>query len=197
MWPLLGCSVVALTVTLERLWWRWRQSRRQDPQRIERALQLAHAGHWEQSLQVARESPDPAAAMILRGLEHRQSNAALAMTDAAQDYLASARRGLHVLDTIITLAPMLGILGTVTGIINSFQLLGDMTGQDPRAVVSGIAEALITTVAGLIIAIGTLVPFNMLASQVRRDARRLEKLGTELELAQQRSTREDRHATHR
>jgi biopolymer transport protein ExbB len=98
------------------------------------------------------------------------------LTAAAEREIASLRQRLSILDTIITLAPLLGILGTVTGIIRSFQLLSTGGIQDPTAVTGGIAEALITTAAGLIVSICTLIPFNYCASFVRRRTRDFEQL---------------------
>ena len=93
------------------------------------------------------------------------------------------KHGLNVLDTIITMAPLLGILGTVLGIIQSFDLLGQSGIQDPKAVTGGIAQALITTAAGLSVALVTLVPFNILVSRVQRATRLLENVTTQLEIA--------------
>lgn len=84
---------------------------------------------------------------------------------------------MPTLSTIITVAPMLGILGTVLGIISSFELLSDQaTTADPRSVSQGIAEALITTAVGLVIAIFTLFPYNSLRAQVNRTLSAIESL---------------------
>ena len=91
--------------------------------------------------------------------------------------LAKLRSRLYYLSVIVTMAPLLGILGTVTGIIRSFHILGGGEAPDPTAVISGLAEALGTTAAGLIIAMATLVPYNALISRVQREARRLEQVG--------------------
>ena len=92
-------------------------------------------------------------------------------------FVAKLRRRLYYLSVIVTMAPLLGILGTVTGIIRSFHILGGGEAPDPTAVISGLAEALGTTAAGLIIAMATLVPYNALISRVQREARRLEQVG--------------------
>ena len=92
------------------------------------------------------------------------------------------KRYLPVLDTLITAAPLLGILGTVIGIIHSFDMLGRAGIQDPQAVTSGIAQALITTAAGLLIAIFTLFPYNYFMSKVEKAASRIEKYATSLEI---------------
>jgi biopolymer transport protein ExbB len=93
------------------------------------------------------------------------------------------RRGLSVLDTTITVAPMLGILGTVTGIINTFNMLNLEGIENPAAATAGIAEALITTAAGLIVAIACLFPFNFLVSQLKRRTHELEQIIHQFALA--------------
>ena len=92
-------------------------------------------------------------------------------------------RGLGVLDTIVTLAPMLGILGTVTGIIASFDLMGSMGVDDPTGVAGGIAEALITTAAGLVVSIGALIPLNAGRVWHRAQTRAMEAAMTAAERA--------------
>ncbi len=89
---------------------------------------------------------------------------------------------MGVLDTIIMVAPLLGILGTVVGIISSFDMLGEMGIGDPRAVTGGIAQALISTAAGLTIAIATVFPFNYFNSRIDYAALAIEKYATSLEI---------------
>ncbi|RMG60926.1 MAG: MotA/TolQ/ExbB proton channel family protein, partial [Deltaproteobacteria bacterium] len=102
---------------------------------------------------------------------------------AAQEEIEKMKRGLSVLDTIVTLGPLLGILGTVLGIIESFHLLGAMGIENPRAVTGGIAQALITTAFGLSVAIVSLIPFNIFVSKVERAASEMEKVGARLQAA--------------
>ena len=105
-----------------------------------------------------------------------------AMESAAADEIARMRRFMGVLDTIITVAPLLGIFGTVIGIIISFDMLGGGGIDHPEAVTQGIAQALITTASGLGIAILTVFPFNYFNARIERAARFIEKYATSLEI---------------
>ena len=91
------------------------------------------------------------------------------------------RRGIPALDTIITLAPLLGLLGTVTGMMGSFSLIGGEL-STPGAITGGIAEALIATAFGLGIAITSLIPFNFLNTKMEAANTELESAATQMEL---------------
>jgi biopolymer transport protein ExbB len=93
---------------------------------------------------------------------------------------------LNILDTIITVAPLLGIFGTVVGIINSFDVLGHAGIEHPQIVTGGIAQALITTATGLGVAMMTLLPYNYFQSRIEYASKELEKFGTSLEITFQR-----------
>jgi biopolymer transport protein ExbB len=105
------------------------------------------------------------------------------MEVAAEDEIERMKRGLDILDTIITMAPLLGILGTVLGIIDSFDLLGNSGIENPKAVTGGIAQALITTAAGLTVALMTLVPFNYLVAKVKKETKEVNKIMLRFEAA--------------
>ena len=105
-----------------------------------------------------------------------------AMETAASDEIKRMRRYLGVLDTMITVAPLLGIFGTVIGIIMSFELLGAGGIEHPEAVTAGIAQALITTASGLGIAILSVFPYNYFNSRVENAALAIEKYATSLEI---------------
>ena len=107
---------------------------------------------------------------------------AKAMETAATDEIDRMRRHLPILDTIITVSPLLGIFGTVIGIILSFEILGSVGIEEPQAVTAGIAQALITTASGLGIAILSLFPYNYFNSRVEKAAAYIEKYATSLEI---------------
>ncbi len=185
MWPLLGCSLVALAVILERMLFWVRAGRRRvcGTAPVARVLELSRERDFDKALDLADRTADSVAHVLAAGLRRRGAGLSDHMTVAAEDELAYMRRGMAVLDTIVTIAPLLGILGTVTGIIGAFDMLGGSDIQDPKAVVGGLAQALITTAAGLIIAIGTVIPFNLFRARIGEETKRIESAATLLEAA--------------
>ena len=183
MWPLLICSLVTLTVVLERAYFCLTESRAGNPALLRQVLDHATSGDAAAALQAANGSADPVVRVVASGLEFRDRGFASAILEASQRELARYDRGITVLDTIITLAPLLGLLGTVTGMIRTFGLLGGAELGAPQAVTGGIAEALIATAFGLGIAITALLPFNYLNSRMERVRREIESAASRLELA--------------
>jgi biopolymer transport protein ExbB len=180
MIPLVVCSVVALAVVIERLGFWWRHG---DVGPAERALELAERGKLDEALEVARRSRTATARVVAAGLAERQAPPAAAMEAAAQAEMGRLRSYLPVLDTIITLSPLLGLLGTVTGMIAAFGILSTSGMNQPNAITGGVAEALIATAAGLAIAIATLVPYNYFLSRAEAAMDAMERLASRLDLA--------------
>lgn len=179
MIPLLCCSVIALAVVIERgrFWWRLRPTRE-----VEQLLTLAAARKWEDAILLGEGSQIPVARVLAAGIRHKNPAPTLAMEAAAHDELARLRRYLPVLDTVITLSPLLGLLGTVTGMISSFGVMASGGIGQPHAITGGVAEALIATATGLGIAIATLVPYNYFSTRVERVLGDIERYGSRLEL---------------
>ncbi|MEE9306661.1 MAG: MotA/TolQ/ExbB proton channel family protein [Spirochaetia bacterium] len=184
MWPLLFCSLLSLTVSLERLLFWMRQKK--EPKTAAQLFELTENGRFTEAADVAAHSRDATARILLAGLQNREHGFSEGMEVAADEEIARQRRGLGVLDTIITLSPLLGIFGTVIGIIASFDILGQRGITDPRGVTSGIAQALVTTAAGLAIALVTLIFFNAFRARVESSARRFSQIGTQFEVAYKR-----------
>ncbi|AKJ64362.1 MotA/TolQ/ExbB proton channel family protein [Kiritimatiella glycovorans] len=182
MWPLAACSLIALAVILERGWFWFRLARRRDRELINRLFSMTEEGRFDEAAAAGAQSPAVTVRVLTAGLVHRNYDLPSSMEAAAMAELEHMKRGLGVLDTIITLAPLLGILGTVSGIILSFDLLSEAGIQNPRAVTGGIAQALITTATGLAIAIVTVIPYNALNSKTDKVARYLENIATHFEL---------------
>jgi len=180
MVPLFACSVLSLAVIIERwgFWWR-----RRDVVATERALRLVAHAKFDEAAEIAGASRAPGARVIAAGLRHRDAGAAQAMELVAHEELGLARRYLPVLDTVITLSPLLGLLGTVTGMIAAFGVLSTSGMNQPNAITGGVAEALIATAVGLGIAIVTLVPYNYFSAKVERAAEAMERCGSRIEQA--------------
>ena len=181
MWPILLVSIVALTVVIERIfWWGGRWFRR-DPKRIEKVFTAVEVGDVTEASRLSRDSRDPVLRMMWNGLNHQHASLQGALQVAAGIEIKRAGRFLVVMDTLVTLAPLLGLLGTVTGLIRSFRFLGNEE-LAIQAVTGGIAEALIATACGLGIAIFALIPFNFFNSRVSNLEFELQTAATNLEV---------------
>jgi len=179
MIPLLCCSIISLAVVIERGWFWWRL---RSVGEVERLFALAAGGKWDNALLLGEGSRVPVARVLAAGIRHKNPAPTLAMEAAAHDELARMRRYLPVLDTVITLSPLLGLLGTVTGMISSFGVMASGGINQPHAITGGVAEALIATATGLGIAIATLVPYNYFSTRVERVLGDIERYGSRLEL---------------
>lgn len=175
MFPLLALSVISLSLILERaIFWvlLHRRKRLRSLYELNRALR---AGKFDSARQIALLDDSPYAQVARSLLEHGASDAVA--VDAVQAHRPRLERFMVSLSTIITAAPLLGILGTVIGIIQSFKLLGTQaTLNDPKDVAAGIAAALLTTALGLIVALVTLFPYMIYRGQVDRALGRLESV---------------------
>jgi len=181
MWPILIVSIVALFVVIDRcFWWLFRAFRR-DPKRIEKVFTAIEAGDLNEASRLARDTRDPVLRMLWNGLNHSHASLQGALQVAAGIEIKRAGHYLVVMDTLVTLAPLLGLLGTITGLIKSFSLLGSEE-LAVQAVTGGIAEALIATACGLGIAIFALIPFNFFSSQVSNLEFELQTAATNLEV---------------
>ena len=145
MWPLLAVSVVVLTVVIERFLFIVIERKNRDERAVGEILTQIEKGDLDQALRVGGASKDFVARAITYAVTHREKSFSEAMLRAANWELKRFHRGLTILDTAITLAPLLGLLGTVTGMIRSFDMLGGSELGAPSAITGGIAEALIAT----------------------------------------------------
>ena len=182
MYPLLACSIIALTVIIERSLFWITENVRGNRSLVERVLQLCQKGDWDGVKEEVAGSKDFVVRILVSGIVHRDFSMAKAMESAAAEEIKRMRRYMAVLDTMITVAPLLGIFGTVLGIITSFELLGAGGIEHPRAVTAGIAQALITTASGLGIAILSVFPYNYFNSRVENAVLTIEKYATSLEI---------------
>jgi len=182
MYPLLVCSIVALTVIIERTIFWIREDLYRNQPLVDDVLELCRRGDWETVRMRVKGSKDYVIRILVSGILHREYSMIKAMESATGDEIKRMRRFLSVLDTMITIAPLLGILGTVTGIISAFQHIQATGMEQPQEVTAGIAEALITTAAGLFIAIPSLILYNHFNTRVENAALAIEKYSTSLEI---------------
>lgn len=182
MWPLLLTSIAAVTVVLERLFFTVRERLRRDPAAVEGIFTAAERGDFESAITQGRMSRDYIARILSGALEHRNVSYSNAILQASNRELQRFNRGISMLDTIVTLAPLEGLFGTVTGMIHAFGLLGASELGAPTAITGGIAEALIATAFGLLIAMASLLPFNYLNTQLEQARQEMENAAAHLEM---------------
>lgn len=191
MYPLLACSIIVLTVIIERsIFWARTEIQRNRPL-VDDVLELCRAGDWEAVRRKTQGCRDFIVRLLVSGILHREFSMLKAMEAAAADEIQRMRRFMGVLDTMITVAPLLGIFGTVLGIISSFEMLGSTGIDHPQVVTAGVAQALITTAAGLAIAIFSVFPYNYFNAKVERAALDMEKYATSLEIVYEKTTHEN------
>ena len=175
MIPLLILSIVSVSLIFERCWFWYSVEGRDSMRRLEQLNAVLRDGDLEAGKKIANQDASPYGAVAKSLLDIGASDA-VAM-EAVESQRPRIDRFMVALSTIITAAPLLGILGTVLGIIQSFRLLGDQAVlTDPSDVAGGIAAALLTTALGLIIALVTLFPYMLFKGWSTRALGRLEAL---------------------
>lgn len=180
MWPILLAAIAAVSVIAERMIWWTGQNRSRAPKTLAQVLASLEKGDLARALVVSKGSKDPVIKMVHHGLENYPKAMSEAMHVVALDEHERSGRFLPVLDTMITLAPLLGLLGTVTGIMGSFSSIGGSE-LAVEKVTGGIGEALIATAAGLGIAIAALLPYNWCNRRSSRLSIEMQKIASHVE----------------
>ena len=186
MWPLLGLSVIAISCALERTWFWFRLLTKED--RIVHDVLEAARYDLREAAKIADYAQFlPIGRFLLAPLRLRQPTPEtfrLAMEAAGDKEFIQMRKGDKMLETIIAVAPLLGLLGTVTGLIGTFNNLnvGGGGGADASKAAAGIGEALLTTAAGMMVAIIALLIFRTLVTLQARQIDYFTEVGSELEL---------------
>jgi len=185
-YPLLGASILSLALIVERLIFWGRVNRRQP--RIARDILRLYPDDPHLALQRLRQHASlPIARIFLEALELDRPTAEefrLALESAAQAEIPTLKRSSTMFETIISISPLLGLLGTILGLIAAFSSLqiGDIGGESTTAVTGGISEALVSTVMGLVVAIFTLLFANLFRGFYQRQLAQIQEYGGQLEL---------------
>ncbi len=177
MWPILACSVVAMAIILERLWslrrrrvmppglmeqvWQWQRDQALTPERIQALAQGSPLGR-----------------LLSAGLVNRNHSREVmkeAINDVGRQVVAKLERYLNTLGTIASVSPLLGLLGTVFGMIDIFTVIIDAGVGNPGVLAGGISEALLTTAAGLTVAIPSLMFHRYFNGRVNQFALAMEE----------------------
>ncbi len=187
MWPLAFLSILSLATIIERCWF-WVSILSREQQTINRVIDAGSANHWDQAIQVARqERHRPIGRFLYAPLKRTQPDPEtfkLALEAAAEDELAAMRRGEKTLQAIVALSPLLGLLGTVLGLIRSLNgiKLSDLTNSTGSPVTLGISESLISTATGMVVAITTVAFYWFFQGLLFKQVALFRKAGNELEL---------------
>jgi biopolymer transport protein ExbB len=186
MVPLLILSIMALSTIIERIWF-WSKILTREREIVGRVLESARR-EWGAARDIARRSYDqPIGRFLYSALELDDPDPEifqLALQATGDEELASMRKGEKILETVIAISPLLGLLGTVLGLMGSLGSirLGDLNQSDTGGVTLGIAEALLSTATGLIIAIISLAFYRFFQGLVSGQAKVFRQSGNELEL---------------
>jgi biopolymer transport protein ExbB len=181
MYPILITSIVALAVIVERVLWWTMEARKRDNDKLNQVYAALEKSDLKVASGIARTSEDPFLRVIWHGLNHHFASLEGALQVAAGIEIERAGRFLVVMDTIVTLAPLLGLLGTVTGLMRAFFKLGNSELSE-GAITGGIAEALIATACGLTIAVVCLIALNYFSAKVSRFTFQLQTACTNTEI---------------
>ncbi len=196
MHPLLLVSVLVFGTAMERIFFILREKKRRKPRDVSELLDALEGGHIEKAIAIGGKSRDYVARALSHALEHVETNISDALSLSAALEIKRFKRGFFILDTGMTIAPLLGLLGTVTGMMASFAAIGADMGA-PSAITGGIAEALIATAFGLVIAMTGLVPFNYLNNMVEDAEHELEIAASKVELIIEKNNKHEEALRHR
>jgi biopolymer transport protein ExbB len=188
MWPLFGLSILSVATIMERLWF-WFKTLKKEEELVDRVLEATASEEWETAAQIAKQGRNKQAiARFLYAPLKRTSpdpeTFKLALEAAAEDELSKMRRGDKILESIIAIAPLLGLLGTVLGLIKSLSGLkpGDLGTDAGANITAGIGESLYATATGMFVAILSLSFYRLFQGLISGQVKLFRRAGNQLEL---------------
>ncbi|MCY7338127.1 MAG: MotA/TolQ/ExbB proton channel family protein [Chamaesiphon sp.] len=188
MWPLFGLSILSIATILERLWF-WFKTTRREEELVERVLEASANHEWDTAAQIAKQERNrkPIGRFLYAPLKRTNPDPEtfkLALEASAEEELATMRKGDKMLESIIALAPLLGLLGTVIGLIRSLSgiKLGDLGTSAGSNVTLGISESLYTTATGMVVAIVSLGFYRLFQGLISGQIKLFRSAGNQLEL---------------
>ena len=194
MWPIILVSFIMITVVCERIIFIIRENGSREPEVVEKMLENAENGDVEGALQIGKKSKDFIARILVYVLSHKEHSISNAFMRASNQELNRFGQGMATLDTVITAAPLLGLLGTVTGMMKTFASLGSADiSSSTGAITGGVGEALIATMCGLGIAIMGLLPFNYLTARTEEAKHEVADAANALELITKKTENSSTH----
>ena len=184
MWPILVVSFLLITVAIERVLFIVRENRRREPELVDKMLEKVETNDIDGAVELGKKSQDYVARILVYALTHKEHSLGNAFTRAASQEMQRFGQGLPTLDTCITAAPLLGLLGTVTGMMETFAALGNGgdIGAAAGKITGGVAEALIATACGLAVAVSGLLPYNYLNARLEEARHEVEDASNSLEI---------------
>lgn len=182
MIPLLASALIALTLIIERLYM-FTKVYKTAPDFVSQAFRLLQQNQVKEVRELCEQNKTPVASVIASGVEHIENpieEMELSMKNQAEAWVPLLEKRIEILDTVITAAPLLGLLGTITGMMASFQVLSEKGVNEPNAITGGVAEALIATATGLVIALVCLVAYNYLSARIKEFIYEVESVASRL-----------------
>lgn len=183
LWLIMAMSLAGLAIIIERILY-FRSIKTDEDRLFQRIKGAVEKGHYDEALAICDNSESPISALIKVGLEYRsypENVQKEILKDAAAQEVPRLERNISALGTIAHIAPLLGLLGTVTGTMKAFGVLGRFGAvSDPSILARGISEALITTAGGIIVAVPAVIAYNLLVNKVNLILLKIENQVTSL-----------------